>query len=127
VEAAQSSRAPIQLYADAVSSRFIPAVLVVAAASTLGWAAGVASGAVPSEWYRDGGPAVFCLLFGISVLVIACPCALGLAVRTLPSSLSTDTLFFSFSLILCMALAKSSRSLICQYFFFWAAARSRQP
>ena len=85
VEEAQGSKAPIQAYADYVSARFIPAVLAIAVLATAGWALGVATGTVPEEWYRGdgGGPVVFCLLFGVAVLVIACrkssPFSLSLA------------------------------------------------
>jgi len=68
VAAAQSSRAPIQRLADTVSSYFVPAVLVLAVATFV-------------VWYAAAG---FGIAFGtmISVLVIACPCALGLATPT---------------------------------------------
>ncbi|GMV54553.1 MAG: copper-translocating P-type ATPase [Betaproteobacteria bacterium] len=66
VELAQGSRAPIQRLADRVSAVFVPTVLVIAVLTFLGWL-GI-----------DGrlGPA---LVNAVSVLVIACPCALGLA------------------------------------------------
>ncbi|MEN9723389.1 MAG: hypothetical protein RJB38_1375, partial [Pseudomonadota bacterium] len=66
VEKAQQTRAPIQRIADQVSARFIPGVLV---------AAGVTAGG----WLLAGAPLTEALVFAISVLVIACPCALGLA------------------------------------------------
>ena len=66
VQKAQRSRAPLQKLADRVSSWFVPAVLAVAAVSYLAW------------WLYYGrlDLAVFC---AIAVLIIACPCALGLA------------------------------------------------
>jgi P-type Cu+ transporter len=66
IERAQGSKAPIQRIADQVASVFVPIVMVIALAA-VAW--GVISG---SGWE----PA---LLRGVSVLVIACPCALGLA------------------------------------------------
>ena len=66
VESAQASRAPVQALVDRVSAIFVPAVLVLALATFLGW-------------WIGGGDASVALLNGVSVLVIACPCALGLA------------------------------------------------
>lgn len=68
VSAAQSSKAPIQRLADVVSSYFVPVVLMVSVATFV-------------VWYIFAG---FGIAFGamIAVLVIACPCALGLATPT---------------------------------------------
>jgi Cu+-exporting ATPase len=66
VERAQMSRAPIQRLADSLSARFVPAVLGVA---LLTWIA----------WLLLGGSLGQATLHAVSVLVIACPCALGLA------------------------------------------------
>jgi Cu+-exporting ATPase len=69
VEEAQGSKAPIAKMADVISSYFVPVVMSLAAI-----------GAV--SWYIYGQSAVFSLTIFISVLVIACPCALGLATPT---------------------------------------------
>jgi len=70
VEQAQGSKAPIQRLADSVAAVFVPAVLAVATLAFLGW-------------YLVGGESfVFALTAFISVLVIACPCAVGLATPT---------------------------------------------
>jgi Cu+-exporting ATPase len=69
VEDAQASKAPIQRLADRVSAVFVPVVLVIAAGTFGGWLAAGAS--VPGA-----------VLNAVSVLVIACPCALGLATPT---------------------------------------------
>jgi Cu+-exporting ATPase len=66
VESAQAGRAPIQRTVDKISGIFVPVILVIALITLLGW--GFATGAWP--------PA---LLNAVAVLVIACPCALGLA------------------------------------------------
>jgi len=66
VEDAQSRRAPIQQLADRVSAYFVPAVLSLSLATFL-WQ------------YLSGGAFGTCLMSALSVLVIACPCALGLA------------------------------------------------
>jgi Cu+-exporting ATPase len=66
VEDAQAAKAPIQRLVDRVAAVFVPAVLVVAALTLLGWLAAGAG--------LEAG-----LIHAVAVLVIACPCALGLA------------------------------------------------
>ena len=69
VSEAQRSRAPIQRVADVVASWFVPAVVVVAAFTFLAWA-----------FFSPEEPALaYALINAVSVLIIACPCALGLA------------------------------------------------
>jgi Cu+-exporting ATPase len=71
VEEAQGSRAPIQRLADRVAAVFVPIVLVIAALTFVGW------------WTFGPQPAfVFALTNAVAVLVIACPCAMGLATPT---------------------------------------------
>ena len=69
VENAQGSKAPIAKMADVISSYFVPVVIVLALGSSL-------------AWFLAGQTGVFALTIFISVLVIACPCALGLATPT---------------------------------------------
>jgi Cu+-exporting ATPase len=69
VESAQAKKAPIQRLVDRVSSVFVPVVIAIAFATLLGW--GVAAG----DWEAA-------ILNAVAVLVIACPCALGLATPT---------------------------------------------
>jgi len=69
VEDAQGSKAPIAQMADIVSGYFVPVVFVIAVVSAL-------------IWYFVGRDVVFSLTRFIAVLVIACPCALGLATPT---------------------------------------------
>ncbi|MBU3189622.1 heavy metal translocating P-type ATPase [Clostridium bowmanii] len=69
VENAQGSKAPIAKMADIISSYFVPVVIGVALISSL-------------AWLISGETIVFSLTIFISVLVIACPCALGLATPT---------------------------------------------
>ncbi len=69
VEDAQASKAPIQRLADRVSSVFVPVVLVIALLTLAGW-------------LLAGATAASAILNAVSVLVIACPCALGLATPT---------------------------------------------
>jgi len=69
VEEAQGSRAPIAKMADIISSYFVPIVMAIATLAGL-------------AWFITGESVVFSLTIFISVLVIACPCALGLATPT---------------------------------------------
>jgi len=82
VEDAQSSKAPLQRIADKVAGRFIPLVIVLAILASSIWGVLAATVAIPPSWVLPYDNGVFALLFGISVTVIACPCALGLATPT---------------------------------------------
>lgn len=66
VEDAQAAKAPIQKLVDRVSQVFVPAVLVLAVITLIGW-------------WLAGAPVETALINAVAVLVIACPCALGLA------------------------------------------------
>ena len=71
VQSAQGSRAPIQRLADRISAVFVPVVLSIAVATFVGW--------------FDFGPQpafLHALAAAVTVLIIACPCAMGLAVPT---------------------------------------------
>ncbi|MEA2579961.1 MAG: P-type Cu+ transporter [Actinomycetota bacterium] len=67
LQAAQGSKAPIQRLADRISSVFVPVVLALAGATFLGWT------------FVGSGGAATALIHAVAVLLIACPCALGLA------------------------------------------------
>lgn len=69
VEEAQGSKAPIQKLADQVSAVFVPIVIVIAAITAV-------------AWYLITGNFAEALIHAVAVLVIACPCALGLATPT---------------------------------------------
>ena len=69
VEAAQSGKAPVQRLADRVSAIFVPVVIVLSLSTLLGW---LAFGASASSAFTAA----------VAVLIIACPCALGLATPT---------------------------------------------
>ena len=71
VEEAQGSKAPIQRLADLIASYFVPTVIGIAAAVFVVW---YALGPEPSY--------VYAMLTAVAVLIIACPCALGLATPT---------------------------------------------
>ncbi|MBU5313506.1 heavy metal translocating P-type ATPase [Tissierella carlieri] len=70
VEDAQGSKAPIAKMADVISGYFVPIVIVLSIISGLAW------------YFIGGESATFALTIFIAVLVIACPCALGLATPT---------------------------------------------
>jgi P-type Cu+ transporter len=69
VEAAQSGKAPVQRLADRVSAIFVPVVIVLAVATLAGW-------------LLTGHSAAAAFTAAVAVLIIACPCALGLATPT---------------------------------------------
>jgi Cu+-exporting ATPase len=70
VEDAQGSKADIQRFADQISAVFVPIVIVIALITFIGWLT------------LGQAPLAFALVTSVSVLVIACPCALGLATPT---------------------------------------------
>jgi Cu+-exporting ATPase len=80
VEDAQGSKAPIAQMADIVSGYFVPIVCVIALIAGIAWFAAASAGMVTPPAGKS--PLGFSLTIFISVLVIACPCALGLATPT---------------------------------------------
>ena len=66
VEEAASSKAPVSQLADKIASIFVPAVIIIAAA-------------VVAVWLITGHDSGFAISMGVAVLVISCPCSLGLA------------------------------------------------
>ncbi len=70
VEEAQGSRAPIQRFADRISSIFVPAVIVISLSTFAAW------------YFLFSAPLPFALVTAVAVIVIECPCALGLATPT---------------------------------------------
>ena len=69
VQEAQLNRAPIELYADRISSIFAPTIIAIATLTFL-------------VWLSTGHTVFMAFLRSISVVVVACPCALGLATPT---------------------------------------------
>lgn len=69
VQEAQGSKAPIQRLADSISSYFVPIVIMLAIGTFV-------------VWYVVAGSLLFALLNMVAVLIIACPCAMGLATPT---------------------------------------------
>ncbi len=70
VEEALTQKAPIQRIADKISSYFVPIVIVIAISSLFYW------------YFLAGQPFLFALIIFVAVLIIACPCALGIATPT---------------------------------------------
>ncbi len=81
VEEAQASKAPVQRFADRVSAVFVPVVVGIAVVTFVVWLL-VVPQVVGPAFYGDLTPFVKALLTATAVLVIACPCALGLATPT---------------------------------------------
>ncbi len=71
VEEAQGSKAPIQRLADIISSYFVPIVIMLAITTFVGWYV-----------FGPSSAFIFAMLNSIAVLIIACPCAMGLATPT---------------------------------------------
>ena len=71
VQDAQGSKAPVQKLVDRIAAVFVPAIMCIALLSFVGWTA-----FAPSDGFTRG------LLAAVTVLIIACPCALGLATPT---------------------------------------------
>src|SRR5688500_2385759 len=79
VEDAQGSKAPIQKLADQVSAVFVPIVIVIALLTFAGW---YFFGPQFTNYQYADSPFTFALINMVAVLVIACPCAMGLATPT---------------------------------------------
>lgn len=81
VQQAQLNKAPIQDYADKVAGIFAPVIILLALLTFVVWRSLCATNALPPHWYRAEyrSCGYFAAMFAISVVVISCPCALGLA------------------------------------------------
>ncbi|CAG8642900.1 7214_t:CDS:2 [Cetraspora pellucida] len=84
VQQAQSSKkAPIESLADKIAQVFVPVVISIAILDFILWFSLIATGKIPTSWIPEGeNPVIFSLFFAISIMVIACPCAMGLASPT---------------------------------------------
>jgi P-type Cu+ transporter len=85
VQEAQTSRAPIQRMADLVAGYFVPIIILLGLMTFVGWM--ILSHILPNPpkiftQQENGGKFMVCLKLCISVIVFACPCALGLATPT---------------------------------------------
>ncbi|KAF9913471.1 ATPase Cu transporting protein 7B [Lobosporangium transversale] len=82
-DAQASPKAPIEALGDKISGVFVPIVIVLALLTFAGWAIAGSLGAIPDGWIPEGESYwIYATLYAVAVLVIACPCALGLASPT---------------------------------------------
>ncbi|CAK7335519.1 unnamed protein product [Dovyalis caffra] len=83
VESAQLAKAPVQKFADRISKYFVPLVIILSFSTWLAWFLAGKFHGYPDSWIPQSMDSFqLALQFGISVMVIACPCALGLATPT---------------------------------------------
>ncbi|KAI3822206.1 hypothetical protein L1987_09792 [Smallanthus sonchifolius] len=83
VESAQMAKAPVQKLADRISKFFVPLVIIFSFSTWLSWFLSGKFDGYPKSWIPSSMDSFqLALQFGISVMVIACPCALGLATPT---------------------------------------------
>ena len=84
VEDAQTSKAPIQAFADRIAGYFVPTVISLAGITFFGWIllSNVLTEAQLPDMFHHHGKVAVCLQLCISVVVVACPCALGLSTPT---------------------------------------------
>ncbi|KAG2681197.1 hypothetical protein I3760_11G133100 [Carya illinoinensis] len=83
VESAQLAKAPVQKFADRISKYFVPLVIMFSFSTWLAWFLAGKFHGYPKSWIPSSMDSFeLALQFGISVMVIACPCALGLATPT---------------------------------------------
>jgi Cu+-exporting ATPase len=94
MERAQTNKAPIQAYADYVASFFVWAVVAFSVLTWVVWMILVyGTDTVPTSWFgMANDPFQFCALFGLAVMVIACPCGLGLGTHVVFNYLPVSAL-----------------------------------
>ncbi|KAF8975776.1 serine/threonine protein kinase Ran1, partial [Haplosporangium bisporale] len=79
-DAQASPKAPIEALGDKISGVFVPIVILLGLLTFASWAIAGHAGAIPEGWIPEGESYwIYSTLYAVAVLVIACPCALGLA------------------------------------------------
>ena len=78
----QMNKPSQQEFADKISNYFVPIVILIAFITFIVWYSLCLTGIIPEKWLNGNNGAFFSLIFSLNVIVIACPCALGLAVPT---------------------------------------------
>jgi Cu+-exporting ATPase len=79
-DAQASPKAPIEALGDKISGVFVPIVIILSILTFAGWVIAGRAGAIPDGWIPEGESYwIYATLYAVAVLVIACPCALGLA------------------------------------------------
>jgi Cu+-exporting ATPase len=82
-DAQASPKAPIEQLADSISSIFVPIVIALAVITFIVWEVVSVKDLIPDHWVPMGeDKTIFALMLAVTVLVIACPCGLGLASPT---------------------------------------------
>ena len=81
VEEAQVSKAPIERLADEISKRFVPIILILSLVTFILWTIFIQTGIIRNKT-ENVPDSILPFLFALSVLVVACPCAFGLATPT---------------------------------------------
>eukprot|EP00456_Euglypha_rotunda_P051918 TRINITY_DN4188_c0_g1_i17.p1 TRINITY_DN4188_c0_g1~~TRINITY_DN4188_c0_g1_i17.p1 ORF type:complete len:678 (-),score=83.22 TRINITY_DN4188_c0_g1_i17:23-1813(-) len=83
VNEAQTNKAPIQAYADRIAQYFVPMVIAISVVTSVVWFVLFLTHVAPQSYLSAGTDEfLFSVMFGIAVLVISCPCSLGLATPT---------------------------------------------
>eukprot|EP01065_Artemidia_motanka_P032094 TRINITY_DN39145_c0_g1_i1.p1 TRINITY_DN39145_c0_g1~~TRINITY_DN39145_c0_g1_i1.p1 ORF type:complete len:813 (+),score=166.64 TRINITY_DN39145_c0_g1_i1:57-2441(+) len=82
VNDAQTNRAPVQAFADRIAGVFVPVVVSIAVGSFAVWLTLGLTDSYPASWRSGITPAAFATNFLLTSLVVACPCAMGLATPT---------------------------------------------
>ncbi|KAI1318193.1 ATPase Cu transporting protein 7A [Mortierella claussenii] len=79
-DAQASPKAPIEALGDKIAGVFVPVVILLALLTFASWAIAGRLNAIPEDWIPEGESYwIYATLYAVAVLVIACPCALGLA------------------------------------------------
>ncbi|KAH8919771.1 heavy metal translocatin [Atractiella rhizophila] len=82
VRESMGRKAGVERAAEKVTAVFVPAIVGISIFTWLVWIARGYAGDLPKDWEGEGGWALFAVKFAVAVLVVACPCGIGLAAPT---------------------------------------------